>query len=243
MSSKDWSPRKILSLLKTDERQRFIRMKAKVGQLTNGISEDVLWLCDLVERLAKLTPEEYDFQKLLALVNHVSQTAYALRYDRREVMWKTTTLSPENTKENIHLLEVTTQSQVCDAVLVVRPYVRLMPGTTEEAMEELRKGLVSFYVDGLDVTQRCLIDEFLVRPDGSGIRRRPWAFSISPTNASVFPATLLDDLQQALPNEQVGVFLPNGTHVILMLRMEEALKQEITVKAGLVAARYTTKAL
>jgi hypothetical protein len=85
------------------------------------------------------------------------------------------------------------------------------------------------------------LEEILVKPSGEGVRKQ--VYGIHYPVKCLFPGVALDDQQQARPDEQFGVMLPNGSLVRLTVLDSTALKDDITITAGVVAAHYTTKVL
>lgn len=235
---KDWAPARPIkntTLLTAGEEAR-LEAIVRVGPKSK-VEE---WLLELVRRISLLGPEEYQFPEYAALVNLISASAYAMRYARREPFSKETQLVP--TTYDTDLMDWITSSPPCDAILFIRPFVRLPKNTPDNVREQVGKWRAAIIIDGEDVEKSLPLDDLLVKP--GSIRKNP--FSFHHNLRSLFPGCALDEQQQALRAEQYGVMLPNGSRVQLVIRELTGLStfgQQIIITAGAVAASYTTKAL
>lgn len=235
---KDWAPARPIrntTLLTPAEHRKLSEIER-----SNSKTKTEEWLLGLVRRISDLKPEEYLFPQYAALVNLMSDSAYAMRYARRESFLKETQILTTTHPYDIDLLDWTTSSRVCDAILLIRPFVRLSPGTPAAVRAQVGKWRSTLTIDGEDLEKGMLLDDILVQENGDGVRKNP--FSFSKNVAGLFPGCGLSERQEADRDDQYGVMLPNGSRVNLVISFERP-EQEIRITAGVVAASYTTKAL
>lgn len=247
---KDWRPQRPLkgsSLLTPEERERLERIERMWREDTGPFGTDILWACQQVRRLALLRPDEFDFPPYACLMNRENETAYALRYLRMEGMRKDTAIGPESPREGVVLLDRVQVGEPGEGVLAVRPYVRLPATAGNGTLEAFRKCTVSLTVvkekgDRLDLLEGSALEEHLIGPDGTGVRRNPWSF-VRVDDRRAFPAIGLDKEAKADPDVRYGTFFENKDHVMFRLDgRPEGLAEPVVLTAGIVAARYTTKA-
>jgi hypothetical protein len=201
---------------------------------------DILWLCQLARRLARLKPTEAVFPEYAALINYNNVAAYPIR--RAEVM------PPVEHELNwvggpgpVVLLQHTLICELSDAFLCVRPYVKLVSPKSEGTLEQLaRLGRLTVRADKTLLVEGALA-EHLVGFDGYGVHRKPFTFRASgQPQESVFGVGVLNEDQSASLAE-FGVFLPHRTVVTVELTYPLQAGEEIKFATGLVMARYTTK--
>jgi hypothetical protein len=236
-SPKDWSPARPPVLLTKKDRLHLAYILS--GEVVD--KKDVEWLCKKVDMLARLGPEEFEFPSYAALVNPIACTAFAMRFSRGRHWRRETTLEAGPLDGTVTLMDMTTQSPVCDADMVVRPFVRLASTTKPEMVDEIRREKLEMEVDGETVISGSL-DDHLVRPDGWSVRRIP--YMIHRVGACLFTAVALDEQSQASAEQQYGLMAPNGTKInIRLVGCENSLSERVRLTTGVVAAAYTTKAL
>jgi hypothetical protein len=239
---KDWMPKKPFQASSLLSKEDAGRINDILRSVSKASETDVKWLRDIIEKLALLKPDEFDFPKYAALVNPIACNAFAMRYHRTEVFRNTVALSFSLFTGGTDLLNLTTNSQVCDAILLIRPWIRLGAQTGKEALEIVRKGLVTFTLDGEKLCEKASIDEFLIDENGYGVRKKPFALGRIKTSC-LFGGCGLNSEHQADASKDLGIMMVNGTHVVLTLHGQaDAPGTPVSVTAGLVAATYTTKA-
>lgn len=197
--------------------------------------EDVTWLCGIIRRTATLSPDDYAFPPYLALINQIKCEAYATRYEETLLIENTVTLRKDVAPL---LLEHTTFDQPHDATVLIRPYIQLNHSSDPEAVLWLRNCTLSMKVDEVEVL-RTPVDEHLIFGDGSFPRKNRW--KVRGLNPQLFIANLIGKDQSVNPDEREGIFCANGSQILMYLWGNPALTGDVTVTAGLVAARYTTK--
>ncbi len=236
-SPKDWTPPKKARLLTREDRLRI----ARILDGTEKDTQDVEWLVRKVDMLSRLGPEDYDFPDYLGLVNPIAGNAFALRYSRDRHFRKETLLDAGPMPSTISLLDIDTQCQVCDADLIVRPFVRVASDTPMRMVDELRREQLRMTVDGEEVIAGS-IDAHLVGPNGWGIRKIPFSFKPS-LGGCLFSGVFLDDQQNALAHQMYGLMAPNGSKITVdLVHCEDILSEPVLLTTGLIAATYTTKA-
>ncbi len=213
-------------------------------------SEETSWLCDLVQRLARLKPTEEDFPAYAALINHMASNAFAMRFVDAFPLERETRLLKGHPAQ-LELLNHITENSVCDALLCIRPYIRLVEPHDERMLDRLaRHGLLRVSLDG-ELVFDGSAEEHLIGFDGYGLRRKPYQFQATgclfsgadlerppPTTSLVIPVE-----GEGAPGAKRGVFLPNGSRVTIhftgiTLQRDESL----LLSTGLVMGYYTTRA-
>ncbi len=227
--------------------------EAKVEQISEtgtATSAETSWLCDLVQRLARLKPTEEDFPDYAALINTISGYAFALRFVNA-VPFEQETRIYEGHPAQLGLFDHTTENEVCDAFLCVRPYIRLVEPRDERVLDRLaRQGRIRVNIDGERVINDGSVEEHLVDFDGYGLRRKPFQFQAT---AELFPGANLEPNPpipgliapsegEGTPGAKRGIFLPNGSKIQIWLSGVNLKKNEhLLLSTGLVMGHYTTR--
>ncbi len=228
--------------------------EAKVTQISEaGVadSEEMSWLCNLVQRLARMKPTEEDFPAYAALVNPISNTPFAMRFVDVIPLERETRI-PYGHPLQLELLNHTTENEVCDALLCVRPYIRLAEPHNERVLDQLaRHGLVRITIDG-ELVFDGSAEEHLIGFDGYGLRRKPFQFRAT---GALFPGANLPGTMSptdylVVPTEgdgaagtERGIMLPNRSEIKIWLAGIDLQKDEhLLLSTGLVLGHYTTKA-
>ncbi len=223
---------------------------AQISEAGAANSEETSWLCDLVQRLARLKPTEEDFPTYAALINPVSNSAFAMKFVEAIPLEQETHIHHGHPPQ-LELLNHTTENAVCDAILCVRPYIRLVEPHDGRILDRLaRRGLVQVTIDG-DLVFNGSIEEHLIGFDGYGLRRKPFQFQVVDglfQGSDVTPNPPGPGLQ--VPVEGVGatgvkrgVFLPNDSKIKIRLAGVDLQEGErLLLSTGLVLGHYTTRA-
>jgi hypothetical protein len=192
---------------------------------------DALWLKRLIERLAVAAPDEYSFPRYLAFVDQKIPRAWATRY--QETLHLERAIDTEG--HSVVIFTSTTYNAVCDATLVVRPYVRILRGFPED-IARLRESVLRMTIDN-ELVLSSPIDEHLIGLGGLVYRRCRW--TLRSLTHSLFLACAMDEQQRADGNAMEGVFCPYGS--MIQLQVSPPFFGKLRIMAGVVAARYTTK--
>lgn len=245
MSVKDWTPSQLPRILSGEEFHKFIEIKKKYfyGGWTENlkVESDIWWLCTLLETIAALRHDECVFPQYAALINQLPRTAYALRLLKQQRIAKVSSIESLGTSD-LDLLDSHVQCPDSDAVMVVRPYIRLHAGTSPDEVEEFRKAEFSFLVDRQTVLDHVSVEEVLVLPENTALRKMPFVMPEGmPGNIHV--SGRVDTLNQADRDPVLGIFAVNGDRLNLVLHPSPYRPEKpLNLTAGLVAARYTSKA-
>ncbi len=198
--------------------------EAKVAQISEAgtaNSEETSWLCDLIQRLARLKPTEEDFPEYAALINSTTGYAFALKFTNTVPLERETHIH-EGHPTQLGLFDHTTENAVCDALLCVRPYIRLVRPHDERMLDRLaRQGRIRVDIDGERVINNGSVEEHLVDFDGYGLRRKPFQFqataellpgaNLEPTPPT--PGLIAPSEGEGTPGIKRGIFLPNGSRI------------------------------
>ncbi len=204
--------------------------------------DDVLSLCDAVKRLARLKPGEFDFPQYIGLADQARGQAYAMKY---------VALVPA---EKIHQwtdglgratgLDFVGACEAYEAFFCARPYVEVLEPRSADALEEMRKARLSVLVDGdIVVVRKAPVEQFLVGPDGYGVRRKPFTFAGIVPRGLMCVMTLIqnpsvDNRPEAGPPE-LGLGIRNTER--LRIELDDLPQRPMKVRVGAVIALYTTR--
>ncbi len=227
--------------------------EARVAQISEAgapTSEETSWLCDLVRHLAQLKPTEEDFPTYAALVNPISGSAFGMRFVDAVPLEQQTQIRHGHPAQ-LALFNHTTENEVCDAHLCVRPYIRLVEPHDERMLDRLaRQGLIRVTIDE-ELVFDGSAEEHLIDFDGYGLRRKPFQFRATGAlypGANLEPSPPIPGLVAAASGEGVagtkrGVFLPNDSKIEIRLAGVNLQPDEnLLLSTGLVLGHYTTRA-
>ena len=227
-------------LLTQEERELLLRLKKTDPLLLpGGLARDLEALRKAIDRLSRIKPDDFDFPEYAALLNPISCTAYAMRFDGRYSIDETLVI--QELERGPLTWTRTTWSQPCDALLATRAYVRVAPPASLLAIEELRKAVLTLRIDGEPVIDRESLAGYLALPDGWGVRRIPRLLRLR--TQSLFTGVGLNDEAEADPGLHYGIMLTNGCQIRMEIELHDCtFTGPVTLAAGLVLGRYTTKA-
>ena len=181
-------------------------------------------------------PPEY-----AALINPIACNAFAMRCEGRNDIEQTlvvdTGLTPGGTPINAQTLNVTTQSQVCDAKMFVMPFIKLLTPVSPDYAGQFFLSQFTFSIDGELVVNQAAVEKFLLCP-ACQIAVLP----SPPTTDVTAVRLLLGEREDELLGGCQMFFLPNGTNIIATLSGIPTGAGPIRINTGAVLANYTTKA-
>lgn len=237
---KEWRPErwKYSPLLSIEENHRIRSILRESKKSDPKIAPaDITWLCQTIQKVADCEPDDYSFPAYLALVHQGEEKSYATRYKETLLIENTVTL--KGPLLGAQLLDHWTSDQPHDAVALIRPYIRIGSPADPNSLLCLRKSTLSMRVDYVQVL-RTPIDEHLILPDKSFPRKNRW--KLRGLDKFLFLANRLEGDTTVLMDAVEGVFCPNGSRIMIDLFTDRhEFQGELTLTAGLVAARYTTK--
>jgi hypothetical protein len=181
-------------------------------------------------------PPEY-----AALINPIACNAFAMRCEGRADIEQTlvvdTGLTPGGTPINAQTLNVTTQSQVCDAKMFVMPFIKLLTPVSPDYAGQFFLASFTFSIDGELVVNQSAVEKHLLCP--------ACQVAVMPSPPTTDPAAvriLLGEREDELLGGCQMFFLPNGTNIIATLNGIPTGAGPIRINTGAVLANYTTKA-
>lgn len=228
---------------------------SQVRRLLSGCAE----LAEIVKRLSRSRPEEYAFPAHAALMNDHNATAFVMRLRGRVLIEQKIRLDGVRA-ERAAVINHTVAAAVEEALLVVRPYVRIYGPASSPVSERLSEARLSLAVDGDLLIDRGLLRDHLADEQGLGFRGE--AFSLrhlmprtGPGGLSFFRAVqaspytnpqfglIPNDLGwQIQSNDEIGMFLPNGSIITVDLEDLKTFETDpVMLTVGVVACQYTTK--
>jgi len=192
-------------------------------------------------------PRRRAFPHKAALVNPIAKQAFVMRFDREE---KISTIGPNSGLQergsldllnadvregSENLLDVVTQCNVCDAMLVRRPYLRILEG------DKRSTGTAIFIIDGVKAAEGPF-KQFLV--DGPEDPALDSPFEWLKTTGLFLSGDLRPGPsgEVAAMEEPPSIFAPNGS--FLQIRTADVRipdGKSLRIEAGFLAATYTTK--
>lgn len=237
---KEWRPErwKPSPFLTDEENLRVGKMFAqfRLKGAPTPSADEVRWLIDVLARVSSGAPNEFEFPQYAALYNPEISRAYAVVY--RESLQVEQRITCFGTVTDTQLLDQMITEQVCDATLLVRPYVRIVRGQAD-SVEALRRFTLTMEIDGVKV-MKVALEESLIGPAGELYRKIPWSVKWRSTYP-LFPAVVLNENAEADPSKFLGIFCPNGTRIKVEMLGSGVIHGDMEIAVGLVAARYTTK--
>lgn len=181
-------------------------------------------------------PPEY-----AALINPIACNAFAMRCEGRADIEQTlvvdTGLTPGGTPINAQTMNVTTQSQVCDAKMFICPFIKLLTPVSPDYAGQFFLASFTFSIDGELVINNSAVEMHLVCP--------ACQIAVQPSPPTTDPAAVRLLLGRT-EDEMLGCcqmfFLPNGTNIIATLNGIPTGAGPLRINTGVILANYTTKA-
>jgi hypothetical protein len=181
-------------------------------------------------------PPEY-----AALINPIACNAFAMRCEGRNDIEQTLVIDTGLTADlpglTAVLLDVTTQSQVCDAKLFVMPFIKLLTPVSLDYAGKFFLARFTFSIDGEKVVNDSAVEKHLLCP-ACLVAVQPSPASTDVTAVRV----ILGEREDELLGQCQMFFLPNGTRVQATLTGIPTGAGSIRINTGAVLANYTTKA-
>lgn len=221
-------------LLSKEDNKRISLLRAesmKAGAIITPA--DMAWICETIKKLAHCGPDDYLFPERLALFNPITQLAFAMRYG--ETLLLEQSFKFRGPFLGANLFHHQTSIQPPEAVMLIRPYIKIVPPADPAAVLSLRGSTLQMEVDGEKVL-RTPIDEHLILEDGSFQRKNRWQFRPSHQGCLYRACPLVDG--NAHVDTTWGIGCQNGTVIAVSLFPDQPFQGEITLVTGLVAARY-----
>ncbi len=229
-------------LITLDERIK-VKQIIKAGKASDEVA---LWLCGLIQRLARIKPTEEDFPKMAAVINPVACTAYACEFEERVPVEQETPIHEFGRSGPWWILDQTVECSVTQVMLFIRPYIRVVKAPKgDDVLGRLaRHARVLIEVDGVALVTNGPAEEHLVGPDGYGLFRKPFAFQVKEpsTRGGIYLVGILDEETQLATPGGAGCFVTNDTKIRIALSgVDLKANEEIVLSTGLVMGLYTTK--
>lgn len=182
-------------------------------------------------------PPEY-----AALINPIACNAFAMRCEGRNDVEQTLVVdtgnTPDQTPINSVVLDVTTESQVCDAKMFVMPFIKLLTPVSPDYAGKFFLARFTFSIDGEKVVNESAVEKHLLCP--------ACQIAVQPSPASTDVADvrlLLGEREDELLGQCQMFFLPNNTRIIATLNgIPTGAPGNVRINTGAVLANYTTKA-
>ncbi len=179
-----------------------------------------------------------------ALVNAVKQNAFAMRFVTWMDFSNTLKLKPADLPSDgigLEAMSRRTSFQVCDAGLLLAPYVRIgkMP---KKLAERVRQGRISMWIDGYEIFIGKHLWKLERDPDGR-ISEEPW-YEFKARKEFFWGVKLDQDTSEASgdPADAIGIFLPHDSHLkVDLYGLPKDDHDGIEVDVGMIMGKYTTK--
>lgn len=224
--------------------------------------EDAQWLYSKIRVLmAPQRADEFLFPSYAALVSHhtIPCKAFPMRFFQRLNLMKEVSVDQGALGEGLAIPLTTIECEVCDAVMVVRPWVRVHPGVPEAVFSEFRKCALTLLCDGERLIRECPIDEFLLGPREETFRTGYASINPQTSQIAVYAAGRPGpENGESTIEPEYGCFVVNKTRISIELSILDHVAVEYSkgprewsprsfpptpfkISAGLTAAKYTTK--
>jgi hypothetical protein len=180
----------------------------------------------------KMKERRNAFPEMIAIVNPVENKAYAMKFEKNEMISNSDDLILEDGDEIIKALGFKIKCDSTDAILVVRPYVRIIEGDGPV------KGVLRFLINGEVVVGSEPIEKYIVKD------MNDCALDLSierAKNSILLYGVALTAEGADLGMGTYGIFAPTKSTLEVWLLDIRCAKDPIRVEVGCVAARYTTK--
>lgn len=244
---KDWAPPFGPSFLSVPERERLKSIQKDLAKGSLPV-QDYQWLCSVLRKLGTLTALDFDFPSKVLAVDRPGNQAFTLQFVGRANLNKKLILAAGAVSLTfVHKIEV----RVCDAIVFVRPHIRLRSRTSEKPHHELLAGWgASLEIKGARQAYESRIFEdwpletWLLGPDGYGLVRIPFSFQ------GLLPSSVLtghrparkgtDTWAKPMPEEgdELGVFLAKDDELRIAFS-GPSCDEEVELRIGFVAGNYT----
>lgn len=257
---KDWMPGPKPHRLADGERARLQEIWHRAGDGQRVPAEDVAWVCGIAMALDRPAYDEFRFPLVVALVNPTVAEAFLMRWKNKELLRQRCEFR-EALRPGRHVIfSHTVTASIMEAILVVRPYIRLELPDDDLAIMALRRATVSFQMTDLrqdktpmetiDIFTNDPLDDHLICPDGKVFRRLPYVFSLDRQKILMagHPKTEVTHLgmtakigEVAEVYPELGFFVPDGTRLVMAIDVPDPVEGPVSLISGLVASRYSTK--
>lgn len=206
-------------------------------------ADDTRWLCQVVRKLLCLKITEFDFPLYAAHIDLKRTSAQALLRKGPVAVEQESLFSEFGRTNPTQILSYTFEASICEYLMCVRPYIRVVSPCTQEMLDRLaRNARVDVSVNGTRILDGGSAEEHLMGLDGYGLRRLPFAFQAPSSDPSVLRAGILDEHQWAAVSERHGIILPPGTPLAVSLSgVDLKAGEKLVISTGLVAAKYTSE--
>ena len=175
-----------------------------------------------------------------ALINPVACAAFAMRCEGRADIKTRTTLATGNTLDetalaNINVGTVQIDTQICDAVMFITPFIELWNAVSLAYGCRFVNSLLTVSIDGEKVVNESAVNNHLLCP--------ACLIAVQPVGSGVTDLTVLlgCECELALLGMCEMFFMPNGTNITATLDAIPTGAGNIDVNFGMILSNYTTK--
>lgn len=175
------------------------------------------------------------------LVNQEMQTGFVLRLKEPLKMAETVMVETDGSGKSITVkaLEAKPWTAVCQAVLLLSPYVRIASPASDSLVAQLRRGRLTFLVEGEVVLADCPVEDNFGDPK-VGILGKP-IFNLKAKH--LFEARRVgvgDNGEQMTSDEVIGMFLCHQNITAVVTGIPSDVPGKLEVEIGVVAGLYTS---
>lgn len=182
-----------------------------------------------------IKPPEYS-----ALINPIACTAYAMRYVGRKDAAQSLPIDTGEKADGCPITavvcDVITQSQVCDALMFMTPFVRLMTPVKPDYAAQFMMATITVVIDGETVICEEFVEKYLVMPPF----RLPEVSERERAGNDILVVAGKEE-EDLLGGCRLH-FLPNGTRIQITLCGIPSGGGPIRIMSGALLGNYTTKA-
>jgi hypothetical protein len=178
----------------------------------------------------------FDFPVMTALIDNMKAVSYAIKFVKETNLNQFTELKPGHHKE-ICVLDHDYRCKASDALMVVRPWIRVGRNVSKQSFDILRTSQYILRYDGVAVIKGS-VERILIGEDDQWIWKHP--YEVPSRDKSVYDAAPMDEENRAWGEKRFANFIPNETFVSMKVNIDWNLESPLFLYAGLVAALYTT---
>lgn len=239
---KEWRPARPEAwldspLLSKEENERISSLLSESKREGGHISHaEIAWIFETIKKLSHCGPDDYSFPDRFALFNPITRLAFRMRHKETLLVESSATFNDFYGGNTI--LRHITSNNPPEAVMLIRPYIRIHGPADQASVQGLRGSTLSMYVDEEEVL-RTPIDEHLILEDGSFPRKNRWKVKTRPNSCAYLACPMQgEEAHVAIPE---GIACASASVITVSMFPGRQFFGAVTLVTGLVAARYTTQ--
>lgn len=185
--------------------------------------------------------EQMTLPEFAVLVNQEMQAGFVLRLKEPLKMAETVIVETDGSGKPVTVKALDTKpwTAVCQAVLLLSPYIKIAAPAPEGLVAQIRRGRLTFLVEGEVVLADCPVEDHFGDPKVSVSGKQ--LFSLKAKH--LFEARRVgigDNGEQMTSDEVIGMFLSNQNITAVITGIPSDVQGKMEVEIGVVAGLYTS---